>query len=152
MKVVNEKYKDKYLKYKNKYYNIKTNNYKQKGGDMLFYISSLSIVGIILWFIFKNPKKDTSDLKKIEREINKIPFLARNNDNIRINTISPGGIEDPNKNTFDKKFKSNYINRNPIKRMCSPTDVANAAIYLSSDSSSYVTGTCLLVDGGWTSI
>ena len=71
MKVVNEKYKDKYLKYKNKYYNIKKNNYKQKGGDMLFYISSLSIVGIILWFIFKNPKKDTSDLKKIEREINK---------------------------------------------------------------------------------
>ena len=74
--------------------------------------------------------------------------------NIRINTICPGGVEDKNnrKHQFDKKFKSNYLKRNPIKRMCSPSDVANATIYLASDNSSYVTGTCLVVDGGWTAI
>ena len=73
---------------------------------------------------------------------------------IRINTISPGGVENlkKNKDKFNSKFKKNYIARNPIKRMCSPNDVANAAIYLSSESSSYVTGTSLVVDGGWTSL
>ena len=74
--------------------------------------------------------------------------------NIRINNISPGGVEDTssNKQIFNSKFKSNYIKRNPIKRMCKPEDISNAVIYLSSDSSSYITGTSLVIDGGWTII
>ncbi|MDC0533539.1 SDR family oxidoreductase [Candidatus Pelagibacter sp.] len=75
--------------------------------------------------------------------------------NIRINTIAPGGIEGKisgKKINQNSVFKRNYIKKNPIKRFCTPQDVAAAAIYLASESSSYVTGSTLVVDGGWTII
>lgn len=35
-----------------------------------------------------------------------------------------------------------------MKRLCEPTDIADAALFLCSDSASFITGTCLDVDGG----
>ena len=72
---------------------------------------------------------------------------------IRINTVCPGGIIlNYNKNKIDTNFLKNYLKLNPIKRMCKPEDVTNAIIFLSSDISSYITGTSLVIDGGWTSV
>ena len=68
--------------------------------------------------------------------------------NIRVNTISPGGIFD-NQN---KVFVENYSKQVPLKRMGNPEEIAAAVIFLASDASSYVTGQNLIVDGGWTSI
>jgi NAD(P)-dependent dehydrogenase (short-subunit alcohol dehydrogenase family) len=71
--------------------------------------------------------------------------------NIRINAVSPGGIEGPiagHKEQQDEKFKINYINKTPLKRMTTPLDVANAVVFLSSDNSAYITGQILNVDGG----
>ncbi len=67
---------------------------------------------------------------------------------IRVNTISPGGIFDNQPPSFLK----NYNNKVPLKRMGTPQDIAPAAVYLLSDSSSYVTGHNLIIDGGWTCI
>ena len=75
--------------------------------------------------------------------------------NIRVNSICPGGILGKYKGSnisSDKKFIRNYKNQNPLKRFCTVEDIASAAIFLSSDSSSYITGINLIVDGGWTSI
>lgn len=75
--------------------------------------------------------------------------------NIRVNTIAPGGIEGKisgKKVSQNSSFKKNYINKNPIKRFCKPDDIAAAAIFLASESSSYITGSTLVVDGGWTII
>lgn len=71
--------------------------------------------------------------------------------NIRVNAVSPGGIEGPiagSKEEQDDKFKHNYLNKTPLKRMTTPLDVANAVVFLCSDNSSYITGHILNVDGG----
>jgi len=71
--------------------------------------------------------------------------------NIRVNAVSPGGIEGPiagSEEQQDEKFKINYINKTPLKRMTKTLDVANAVVFLCSESSSYITGHILNVDGG----
>lgn len=65
---------------------------------------------------------------------------------IRVNAISPGGIFNGQKEVFVK----NYTNKVPMKRMGSAKDMVGAAIYLISDSSSYMTGNNLVIDGGFT--
>ena len=69
--------------------------------------------------------------------------------NIRINSLCPGGIEASNHNS---KFIKNYKLRVPLKRLCKESDVASAVLFLSSDASSYITGTNIMVDGGWTAV
>ena len=71
--------------------------------------------------------------------------------NVRVNAVSPGGIEGPiagSKDEQDETFKINYINKTALKRMTEPLDVANAVVFLCSDNSSYITGHILKVDGG----
>ena len=70
--------------------------------------------------------------------------------NIRSNSILPGPIETPmqkrwKKNPESKKNLSEVI---PLKRVGKPTDIANSAIFLLSDESSFITGTELIIDGG----
>jgi NAD(P)-dependent dehydrogenase (short-subunit alcohol dehydrogenase family) len=64
---------------------------------------------------------------------------------VRVNAIVPGGVE---RNTSDD-FKNRYIARTPLKRMAREEDMKGIAAFLASDMSSYVTGQCILVDGGW---
>jgi len=67
---------------------------------------------------------------------------------VRVNTISPGGIFD----NQPEKFVENYNKKVPLKRMGSPRDIVAAIYYLLADESNYVTGHNLVVDGGWTII
>lgn len=74
---------------------------------------------------------------------------------IRVNTVSPGAVEGHVKSSGkkqSKKFLKNYSQRVPLKRLAKPSEVASAVTFLSSNLSSYITGTNLFVDGGWTSI
>lgn len=68
--------------------------------------------------------------------------------NIRINCISPGGIFDNHSNAFVE----NYNKKVPLRRMALPNDISPAVEFLISDSSSYITGQNLIIDGGWTAI
>ena len=68
---------------------------------------------------------------------------------IRINTICPGGVEDGKQ---EKNFLKNYKKKVPLKRLAKPSEIASVNLFLSSDASSYITGTAVIVDGGWTCI
>ena len=72
--------------------------------------------------------------------------------NIRINSICSGGIMEKNQKKQNNKFKKNYMKKTILQRLGNPNDISGAVAYLASDASAYVTGTNLIVDGGWTAI
>ncbi len=72
--------------------------------------------------------------------------------NIRVNAVCPGVIKTPmidrltgNKKEAEKQFE----NMEPVGRMGLPEEVAEAVVWLCSDSASFVTGDAMAVDGGW---
>ena len=71
--------------------------------------------------------------------------------NIRVNCICPGAIDTPMiAPVIDPLKKSGQpFMTSPIRRLGRPEDIANCALYLASDESSFVTGATLVVDGGY---
>lgn len=73
-------------------------------------------------------------------------------DGIRANLILPGQIKTPMSAFLEteeaKEIKQVYINKIPLGHFGEPIDIANAALFLASDESKFITGTELYVDGG----
>ena len=74
--------------------------------------------------------------------------LARNN--IRVNSIHPGVIETPMLGDFGDSTDDRIVRATPMRRMGRPEEIANVALFLASDESSYMTGSHVVVDGGIT--
>jgi glucose 1-dehydrogenase len=71
---------------------------------------------------------------------------------IRVNSIAPGAIRTPiNAAAWNTpEAYARLLQLIPYKRIGEPSDIAQAAVWLASDASDYVTGTTLFVDGGMT--
>ena len=68
--------------------------------------------------------------------------------NIRCNAIAPGFIETEMTAVLDQNIVQKWVEAIPLRRSGSPEDVANCAVFLGSDLSSYMTGQVFQVDGG----
>ncbi|AUV81945.1 short-chain family oxidoreductase [Salinigranum rubrum] len=74
-------------------------------------------------------------------------------DEVNVNALAPGIIETAQNAEWretDPVLLEDWQRRTPWPRFGTPEDVANAALFLASDESDFVTGTILSVDGGWT--
>lgn len=73
---------------------------------------------------------------------------------VRCNAIAPGVVETPLtqqiRNVPD--WYDAYAKKSALQRWSSPSELAGAVVYLASDASSFVTGSQLMVDGGWTAV
>ena len=69
--------------------------------------------------------------------------------NIRVNCICPGLTNTPLGESFGERFIEWFVKQTPMGRWGRSEEIAQAALYLASDESSFVTGTALVVDGGW---
>ena len=71
-------------------------------------------------------------------------------DGIRVNALAPTATLTPSrKETLKGEVLQRILSRIPLGRLATPEDLVNAAIYLSSPASDFVTGHTLFVDGGW---
>jgi 3-oxoacyl-[acyl-carrier protein] reductase len=68
--------------------------------------------------------------------------------NIRCNVIAPGFIETEMTQVLSQEVKDAYFKTISLRRAGTPQDIANTALYLASDLSSYVTGQVIVCDGG----
>jgi NAD(P)-dependent dehydrogenase (short-subunit alcohol dehydrogenase family) len=73
---------------------------------------------------------------------------------VRVNAIAPGVVETPLTSQIraDPAWEAAYASKSALGRWAQPSELAGAVVYLASDAASFVTGSVLTVDGGWTAV
>jgi NAD(P)-dependent dehydrogenase (short-subunit alcohol dehydrogenase family) len=73
---------------------------------------------------------------------------------VRANAVAPGCVDTPLTDSIkaNPEWYNAYATKGALGRWSQPSELTGAVVYLASDASSYVTGTVLYVDGGWTAV
>ena len=118
---------------------------KKRGGSIINMSSQLGHVGMIGRNVYNMTKFGIEGLTKGMG----VELATRN---IRVNAVAPTFVETPMVKRFfkNKNFKKLAIGNIPMGKAAKESDVATAVCFLASDSASMITGTSLLIDGGWT--
>ena len=124
---------------------VKAKNRKKIGGSIIHMSSQLGRVGCEGRNVYNMNKFGVEGLTR-----GMAVELAGYN--IRVNTVCPTFVETPMVKKFfkNKKFKDQMLRNIPLGRVAQESDVATAVAFLAADSSEMITGTSLVVDGGWT--
>ena len=124
---------------------IKSKNRKKIGGSIVNMSSQMGHVGGPIRSVYNMTKFGLEGLTK-GMSIDLAKY------NIRVITVCPTFVVTPMTSKFlkNKKFKREVLENIPLGRFAEMSDVASAAVFLASDAASMITGTSLLVDGGWT--
>ena len=124
---------------------LKTKNRKKIGGSIVNMSSQMGHVS--------GPKRSVYSMNKFGLEgLTKGMALELAPYNIRVNTVCPTFVVTPMTKKFlrDKKFKKSMLSNIALGRFAEMNEIASAVVFMASDASSMITGTSLLVDGGWT--
>ena len=124
---------------------IKSKNRKKIGGAIVNMSSQMGHVGGPIRSVYNMNKWGLEGLTKgMSLDLAKF--------NIRVNTVCPTFVVTPMTKKFlkNKKFKRETLNNIPLGRFAELSEVSSAVVFLASDAASMITGTSLLVDGGWT--
>jgi 3-oxoacyl-[acyl-carrier protein] reductase len=121
---------------------------KRRKGVIINISSALGLVPIRLQSAFAAAKSGVQHLSRSQA-------LEVGQYGIRVNAIAPGSIlTDGTKKLFynptSQKLADSLLSHVALGRAGEPEDIAHAALFLASDEAKYVTGTVLVVDGGWT--
>ena len=124
---------------------LKTKNRKKVGGSIVNMSSQMGHVGGPIRSVYNMNKHGLEGLTK-----GMALDLAKHN--IRVNTICPTFVVTPMTKKFlkNKKFRRDMLNNIPLGRFAEMSEISSAVVFLASDAASMITGTSLLVDGGWT--
>ncbi len=124
---------------------IESKNRKKIGGSIVNMSSQMGHVG--------GPIRSVYNMNKFGLEgLTKGMSIDLAKYNIRVNTVCPTFVVTPMTKKFlkNKKFKRDMLNNIPLGRFAELSEIASAVVFLASDAASMITGTSLLVDGGWT--
>lgn len=124
---------------------VKFKNRKNIGGSIIHMSSQLGKVGCEGRNVYNMNKFGIEGLARgMACELAKY--------NIRVNTVCPTFVETPMVKKFfkNKKFKNKMLKKIPLGRVAKESDVATAVAFLAADTSVMITGTSLVIDGGWT--
>ena len=114
---------------------------KQKGGSIINMSSVVGVSGNAGQSNYSASKAGILGFtKSIAKEVG--------SRNIRVNAIAPGFILTEMTDKLPEDIKNEWINKIPLRRGGTPDDVANTALYLASDLSSYISGQTIHVCGG----
>ena len=124
---------------------LKLRNRKKVGGSIIHTSSMFGLVG--------GPNRTVYSMTKFGIEgLTKGMALDLAKFNIRVNSVCPTFVATPRAKKYlaNKKFKKYALDNIPLGRIATESDVATAITYLSSNASSMITGTSIIIDGGWT--
>ena len=124
---------------------VETKNRKKIGGAIVNMSSQMGHVGGPIRSVYNMTKFGIEGLTK-----GMAIDLAKYN--IRVNSIAPTFVVTPMTKKFfkNKNFRKEVLGNIPLGRYAELSEISSAAVFLASDAASMVTGTSLLVDGGWT--
>jgi NAD(P)-dependent dehydrogenase (short-subunit alcohol dehydrogenase family) len=116
------------------------------GGSIVNISSQLGLVGV------DNSSPQYQASKGAVRLLTKATAIQHARDRIRANSVHPGPIATPmtEARRADPEQYRLTLSRIPLGRYGDPEEVAHGVLYLASDESSFVTGSELVIDGGWT--
>ena len=119
---------------------------KAGGGSIINISSQLGLVG----FEESSPQYQAS--KGAVRLFTKNAALQYAQERIRVNSVHPAAIDTPMAADIRTNAEQDrrFVARIPLGRWGRPEEVADGVLYLASDESSFVTGSELVIDGGWT--
>ena len=118
---------------------------KKRGGSIINMSSQLGHVGM--------PGRNVYNMTKFGIEgLTKGMGVELATRNIRVNSVAPTFVETPMVKKFfkNKKFKKLAIGNIPMGKAAKESDVSTAVCFLASDAAAMITGTSILIDGGWT--
>ncbi len=83
------------------------------------------------------------------RNMSKSAAITYAKDNIRVNSLHPGFVVTPLTDAQDPSINEYVVGQTPMGRAGQPTEIAAGAVFLASDESSFMTGSELVIDGGY---